>query len=331
MHLFLIFQAIVLFVYSFIVFLESCHVLRGHDPSTRRRKRWPKPGSRLHTIYESVKDSFDGFSDTIGIFNLALPIAVFVLYALAKGLKLVFRKDFLLAGWIVAGSLAASLWTWRIAAGLRRIELQLEADAYSATHSSHKPRRRPSKTMLVSGVLVCFSVPLILGAASYIYARFTRPPFRLEEYSDSICKFRYSLTDKNLLIVLGSLGAYLALRCLVLVVSRCCIGREKREEWEHQHQHSSNKERLRFNKILESLERDDPKYRRNADILACVDLFMYGSGTITLLIFYEIYRFQLLEILSKNWFKDGWNLGQVLSVSAIVPIVIGFFRCLGTS
>jgi hypothetical protein len=55
---------------------------------------------------------------------------------------------------------------------------------------------------------------------------------------------------------------------------------------------------------------------------------MYGSGTITLLVFYEVYRFQLLEKLGKNWIKDGWNLGQVLSVSAIIPVVIGYFRCL---
>jgi hypothetical protein len=225
MHLFVGFQAVVLLFYSFVILLEGCHVLRGHDLSHRRQKRWPRPGSHLHAIYESVKDSFDGLSDTIGVFNLALPIAVCVQYALAKGLKLVFLKDFLLAGWIVACSLAASLWAWRITACLRRIESQLVPDVSIGTNHSQRTRRH--KGVLIISILLGFSALIILAATIYIYSHFTTPPFRLEEYSDNICNFGYSLTEKKLPFVLGAMPIYAVARSVVLAALRYCVGKKK--------------------------------------------------------------------------------------------------------
>ncbi|KAH7395540.1 hypothetical protein BKA64DRAFT_708935 [Cadophora sp. MPI-SDFR-AT-0126] len=324
MHLFVGFQAVVLLFYSLVVLLEGCHVLRGHDPKDPPPKRWPRPGSLLHAVYESVKDAFDGLSDTIGVFNLALPVAVCVQYALAKGLKLVFRKDFLLAGWIVACSLAASLWTWRIAACLRRIESQLESNFSNGTHPFLRTRHR--KGTLIISMLLGFSAALILLGSIYIFIRFTRPPFRLEEYSDNICNFGYSLTGKNLLAVLGAMAGYAVFRCAISTILRWCIGREKQKDWERQHKSANNKDKSIFKRKLKSLKRNDPQYRRNVDFWACVDLILFGACTITLLVFYEIYRFQLLKILGKNWIKDGWNLGQVLSVSTILPVAIGYLR-----
>ncbi|KAH8586964.1 hypothetical protein B0O99DRAFT_694996 [Bisporella sp. PMI_857] len=329
MSVFLSFQAATLALYSAIVLLEGSHILCCDGSNRRHRAQQQQPKSLLRIIYSSVKDAFDGFSDTIVVFNLALPVALLVHYFAGSRLRLMFRKDLLLAGWFVACSLSSSLWAYRVGACLRRIQKKLSSNSDNDAHYNQRPPRRRTKSTSVSEFLVFASLHLICVFAIFIYfySRYQGPGF--EKYSNTICDFQYTLTESNLRKTLIILVACCAVRVLTPFLVRCLIGQGKERNFNREHQHASHEEKRKFHRSLDRWERNNPIYRCASDTLACLDMVIFAGGTWTLLVFYWRFRNELLTIQNKSWFLDGWSLGQVLAISAVLPILIGFLRCLG--
>lgn len=329
-HLFIFVQAAILTIYSLIVVIEGA-ILLHHHRHNKPRQAHSSQHEDQPLLLTSVKEAFSGFSDTIVVYNMVLPIALFITYYTRKGVTAPFKKDLLLAGWFVASSYSSSLWVYRVGACLRRIEKYVPPDSHDGTHHDprgHHHRKLHVKPTLISALLIFISTVLLLLFMPLILFD---PSSIFESYSDSICTFQYSLTEVDLIGVSCGLLGYCVIRIILLSIVGCCIKRKGPKQSNFEHAHASIQEKHRFRLRLERFTRAHPTYRKFADFLAFFDIIVFGATTWTLLILYEGYRNTLLQRLHLDWFLDGWTLGQVLSMAAILPIVIDFIRQLGKS
>ena len=73
----------------------------------------------------------------------------------------------------------------------------------------------------------------------------------------------------------------------------------------------------------------DPRYRCWANFLGMLDVVTLGAGSGAILWYYYKQRDQLSASIGISSFRDGWTLGQILAVSSILPILIGFVHTFG--
>lgn len=283
----------------------------------------------------SVKDAFTGFADTISVFNLAFPVALIVHYYVGDGETNAFRKDLLLAAWLAACSFNSSLLAYRIGACLRRIS--------NRTIQPHGPRSHavppntgtpPShgKPTLIWGTMTLFGLGmLVLAGVLLLKIAIGDTSSSFEHYSDSICDFQYSLSRSNLIVTLACLIGYCVVRLAIFALVGCCMRMryKKKAKRAEQQWPSVPKDHRRMARQREAVKfiRSQPSYRRVANFFGVCDVLVLALAASVLLCFYERYRVQLLHTLHLNWFVDGWTLGQVLSISACLPVVFDFLRC----
>lgn len=176
-----------------------------------------KPSLREH-LNTSVRQSFDGFSDSVGIFTIALPFSILAeLISRGDGMQ---YKDFRVAGWVLAYIMSLAFWLYRIGMLLDCV------DMYRLVGGSDLPTDRNVKngfTLLLIGVSplpgVLFLFSLIIISLIYRYAVDTTDPslsflvpFRFEDFWDDICGFSYKSDEIWLAVVVFVLVIWCALR-----------------------------------------------------------------------------------------------------------------------
>nr|XP_036575608.1 uncharacterized protein CTRU02_14398 [Colletotrichum truncatum]KAF6782211.1 hypothetical protein CTRU02_14398 [Colletotrichum truncatum] len=316
-------------VYSLIALVEASRQLgrSQHQHQQIGRPKKKKSTRPINKLYQAAKESFSGFSDAAAVFSFALPFAIIAHYFTA-GSPIVTSKDIALVLWILAYSSYVSVWLYRIGACIRRVE-RAKAEAEAAL-SGQKPQSNKKYT-LATAVIIGFATPglvVLLVAAIFAEVGDYFKPFKFEEFWDGICSSGHTFPQKDAYICIGCLVAYCLLRTIVVDFVLSCLSRRERKRVPQFDKSLSREQRKQRLKLLRNIysffRRKDPRYRKATDVLGMLDIVILGVGSGVILRLYWSYRMELSETTGVHPFKDNWGLGQVLALSTLIPVMIGF-------
>ena len=316
--------------YSLIALLGAWKYRSTKKPPHRP----PPPRSWFGDLFATVKASFSGFSDSAAVFSLALPCAIFYSYV-AGDVRDSARKDLVLELWVLVYALCVCVWFYRVGACIRRAERA----KHEATHGGG-PRHRSRKHSLATGFVLFLSViafaALVAFLVVYHISSALSSPFKFEKFWDGVCGYGRLMSMWEVILAASLLVGYCALRvCVLDVVTRYMVRRQKnRIPGPHGYPKANDREwRKKMRKIPELYRAAarDPRYRRWANILGMLDVVALGAGSVVILWYYYTQREQLSISIGIKSFRDGWTLGQILAVSSILPVLIGFVHTFGES
>jgi hypothetical protein len=322
-------------LYSLVAF---CGALKYRLGRTKPRNhgaplKHPPSRSLLADLFTTVKLSFSGFSDGAAVFSLALPCAIFYNYVAGGSVRVTSRKDLILELWVLVYALTVCVWFYRVGACIRRIERA----KHMATHHGEAARRNPKRT-LATGVVLCISavafVAMVFFLAMYhINADGPVSPFDFETFWDDFCGYG-ALTIRDVIIALGLLVGYCVVRLILswFVIPGVISRKEKHVFGNRGHHTLSDKQRAQMFWRARELYRtseSEPRYRRWVDVLGVFDVVALMAGSAVMLWYYYTQREQLSRSIGARSFKDGWTLGQILAVSSLLPVLVGFVHTFG--
>lgn len=335
--IFYIIQLAAGFLYSAITLVEAA---RWWSQSRNKRNRtapghtacnlgfFHPTGKRpiMRLLYDSVKASYSGFSDSAAVFALVLPAAILT-HNFASGTPTVWTKDLLLQYWILLYSNLVCLWLVRLGACIRRLE---------DTRRNEDPTKRVRKPTILSKWLMYMSFTVgiltLVIMLIWFHANDGKRPYKFESFWDDVCDFQYSLPIRTLVIAASILAGYCFVRGFSMGAVASWLARRQRRGTGSPIPLIHGKRRRTFDvhfdklRILADIRQNSPTYRTFADVLGIMDVLFLGIGAIVALYFYGSYRSELFDISNVGNFRDGWTLGQVLAISTLMPILIEFLH-----
>ena len=312
----------------FVLFalFETGQVYTGRIPKSQ--PTLSKPSLREH-LYASVKQSFDGFSDSVGVFTLALPFSILAeFFSREDGVQ---YKDFRVAGWVLAYIMSLAVWLYRIGRLFRRVDTYRLVGGSDLSTDKKVKKEFTFLLLAVSsfpGLFFLFFLVVISLVFRYV-GDMTYPlfnflvPFRFEDFWDDICGFSYKSDEIWLAVVAFVLILWCVLREFILA-----IGAELTKRRIRQRQTVAQAPQptiARVFSVLDKRVRADPKYQTWALVLGLVDAIVVGVWTWIIFYRYNHYRRQLLDYANSGN-KNTWSLGQVFALASVIPIGIGFLR-----
>ncbi|KEZ39300.1 hypothetical protein SAPIO_CDS9983 [Scedosporium apiospermum] len=304
-----IIQGVVASMFVLFALFETGQVYTGRIPKSQ--PTLSKPSLREH-LYASVKQSFDGFSDSVGVFTLALPFSILAeFFSREDGVQ---YKDFRVAGWVLAYIMSLAVWLYRIGRLFRRV------DTYRLVGSSDLSTDKKVKKEFTLLLLAVSSFP---GLFFLFFLVVISLVFRFEDFWDDICGFSYKSDEIWLAVVAFVLILWCVLREFILA-----IGAELTKRRIRQRQTVAQAPQptiARVFSVLDKRVRADPKYQTWALVLGLVDAIVVGVWTWIIFYRYNHYRRQLLDYANSGN-KNTWSLGQVFALASVIPIGIGFLR-----
>lgn len=320
--------------YSLIAFCGALKYLGRTEPRGRDPLKYPSSRSLFSDVFTTVKLSFSGFSDGAAVFSLALPCAVFFNNYAAANARVSSRKDLILELWVLVYALTICVWFYRVGACIRRVERAKERTMYHGT-----PGRRSRKRTLATGLVLFLSVIAFVALVGFLvmyHADGDGPvsPFDFEKFWDDFCGYG-AISSRDVIIGLGILVGYCAVRLIISgMIIPWVIDRNSQRLLGNPGKHPLNKKQrvqmFRRVRELHEISKTEPRYRRWADILGVLDIVAFTVGSTVMLWYYYKQREQLSRSIGTRSFIDGWTLGQILAMSSLLPVLIGFVHTLGT-
>ena len=312
--------------YSVIALLGAYKYCSTKQPAQYLDPRPPRR-SPFGDLFATVKASFSSFSDSAAVFSLALPCAIFYSY-MAGDVRDSARKDLVLELWVLVYALCVCVWFYRVGACIRRAE------------RVKNPRPRSRKRSLATGFVLSLSALAFLLLVAFLVVYHTSStlssPFKFEKFWDDVCGYGNLMSMWQVIVAGGLLVLYCGVRVVVGVLAPYTLPRETEHSPGPQRHHyptAANgagwKKRTGKIKELYWVTEDDPRHRRWANRLGMLDVVVLGGGSGAILWYYYRQRDQLSLSIGINSFRDGWTLGQILAVSSILPILIGFVHTFG--
>jgi hypothetical protein len=152
-------------------------------------------------------------------------------------------------------------------------------------------------------------------------------PFKFEKFWDGVCGYGGLMSMREVIIGAGVLAGYCGLRVCAMGVVTHYIVRRQRKRIQALHGYPGWKKMGKIRELYRAAE--DPRYRWWADIVGMLDVVALGAGSAVILGYYYTQREQLSISIGIKSFRDGWTLGQILAVSSILPVLIGFVHTFG--
>jgi hypothetical protein len=325
-------------IYSIIAFFSAFKYLGRTEPRKRDPFKPSSPPSLFDDLFTTAKLSFSGFSDGAAVFSLALPCAIFYNYVAAGNVRVTSRKDLILELWVLVYALTICVWFYRVGACIRRVERAKERAKQRAMHHG-QPGRQSKKRMLATGFVLFLSgiaFVLLVGFLIMYHADGDGPvsPFDIEKFWDDFCGYG-ALSTWDVIIGISILIGYCAVRTIIsgLFIPWVIDRHSKRVLGNNGNHPLNGKQRAQmFRRVreLHKIFKTEPRYRRWADILGVFDIVAFMVGSAVMLWYYHKQREQLSRTIGLESFRDGWNLGQILAVSSLLPVLIGFVHTFGT-
>ncbi|KAH6848151.1 hypothetical protein B0I37DRAFT_415825 [Chaetomium sp. MPI-CAGE-AT-0009] len=314
--------------YSLIAFFGALkHRLGRTKPRNPDPFKHSSSRSLLGDLFTTVKISFSGFSDGAAVFSLALPFAIFYNYV-AGNVRVTSRKDLILELWVLVYALTICVWFYRVGACIRRVERA----KHKAMHHG-QAGRQSRKRVLATGFVLSLSVVAFVALVIFLFLYHINgdgpvSPFDFEEFWDDFCGYG-ALSIRDVIIALALLVGFCAMRLTIsIVIIPWVISRNEQPILGNRGNHPINgKQRaqmLQRARELHRLSKTEPRYRRWVDILGLLDVVALMAGSAVMLWYYHAQREQLSRSIGARSFKDGWGLGQILAVSSLLPVLIGF-------
>lgn len=282
----------------------------------------------LADVFTTVLLSFSGFSDGAAVFSLALPCAIFYNY-IAGDVRVSSRKDLVLELWVLVYALCVCVWFYRVGACIRRAERAKRMVLYG------EPVHRSRKQTLATSFVLFLSVLAFVALVGFLAVYHTGglvSPFEFEEFWDGLCDYG-SLSVRDVVIAVSCLVGYCAVRVVLLWSIMSCIVRGELKRGGHVNRPLNGREEgrrfFRTQKIYKQVRETDTRYRQWTDILGMVDVVAFMAGAAVILWYYHKSRAQLSNSTGVELFKDGWGLGQILAVSSLLPVLVGFVHTYG--
>ncbi|KAK3293053.1 uncharacterized protein B0H64DRAFT_205164 [Chaetomium fimeti] len=308
-------------LYSLIALCGALQYRLGHTEP--RNSKHTSSRSLLGDLFTTVKLSFSGFSDGAAVFSLALPCAIFYNYVAAGSVRVTSRKDLILELWVLVYALTVSVWFYRVGACIRRVERA----KHRAMHHG-QPGRQGRKRVLATGVVLSLSALAFLALVIFLglyHANGDGPvsPFDFEKFWDDFCGYG-ALSIRDVIIGLSLLVGYCAIRTVISAFIIPCVISRKEQNILGNLNGKQGADMLQRARELHKISKTEPRYRRWADILGVLDVMMLMAGSVVMLWYYYKQREQLSRTIGARSFRDGWTLGQILAVSSLLPVLIGF-------
>jgi Sec-independent protein secretion pathway component TatC len=320
--------------YSLIAFFSAFKYLGRTSPRNYDPLKHASSPSLFGDIFTTVKLSFSGFSDGAAVFSLALPCAIFYNYVAAGNIRVTSRKDLILELWVLVYSLTICVWFYRVGACIRRVERAKERAMYHGQEGRQSRKRTLATAFVLSFSVVAFVALVIFLGVYHYQVGSPVSPFEFEQFWDDFCGYG-AISRLDVIIGLSILAGYCAVRIIISgVIIPWVIDRHSKRFLGNGGNHPLNgKQRAQmFRRVreLHNIFKTEPRYRRWADILGVFDILAFMVGSAVMLWYYYKQREQLSKSIGARSFRDGWSLGQILAVSSLLPVLIGFVHTFGT-
>lgn len=153
-------------------------------------------------------------------------------------------------------------------------------------------------------------------------------PFDFEKFWDDFCGYG-AISTRDVIIGLSLLVGYCTLRLILSgFIIPYAISRKEPPILGNRENHPlSGKQKARMlqrARELHKMSETEPRYRRWVDILGVLDVVVLMVGSGVMLWYYYKQREQLSRSIGARSFTDGWGLGQILAVSSLLPVLVGF-------
>ncbi|KAF6839538.1 hypothetical protein CMUS01_04248 [Colletotrichum musicola] len=301
--------------YSAIAFFEAIRQLYrdrkespkgSHRPLVQPHPPGPPRSSFWVRLYQTTKQSFNGFADAAAVFSLALPFAIMIPHILADAI-MINSKDFILQLWVSLFSTCVSVWLYRIGACIRRVE------------RAKRNQRRSKKQTLMTAIVLGFSIPGFIILVVFLHIFRNKMPFKFDAFWDDVCDNGEILTRRYVVIAAGILLGYCLIRTFVVeAVMSCLASRGKKQILLHNGPINAQERKRRFQTLrnyYQTIRYKDERYRNWMNFLGLFDIVFLG---------------ELSKRTGVDLFADNWSLGQVLAASTMIPVVLGFGHSLIT-